>query len=41
MAGIAGFVLVERVAPPILRVRYAAALGRVGWGTAILLGAGG
>lgn len=40
MAAIALFVLVEKLAPPVLRVRYAAAIALVGWGVATLLGAG-
>jgi predicted metal-binding membrane protein len=40
MAAIAGFVLLEKVAPRVLRVRYAAATILIGWGAVTLLGAG-
>lgn len=40
MAVIAGFVLVEKVAPRVLRVRYVAAVVLVGWGASTLLAAG-
>lgn len=40
MAAIAGFILVEKVAPPALRVHYAAAVALVGWGALTLLTAG-
>lgn len=37
---IALFALVEKLAPPALRVRYAAAVALVAWGVATLVGAG-
>lgn len=40
MAAIAVFVLVEKIAPRALGVRYAAAVVLAGWGTSLLLGAG-
>ena len=40
MAVIAGFVLAEKVAPRVLRVRYAAAVLLVGWGGSTLLNVG-
>jgi predicted metal-binding membrane protein len=40
MAAIAVFVLVEKIAPRALRVRYVAAVVLVGWGTSVLLGGG-
>jgi predicted metal-binding membrane protein len=40
MAVIAAFVLVEKVAPRVLRIRYAAAVVLIGWGCSTLLTAG-
>lgn len=40
MAAIAAFVLLEKVAPRVLRVRYVAAAVLVGWGASTLLAAG-
>lgn len=40
MAAIAGFVLVEKLAPAALRVRYAAAVVLISWGVATVVGAG-
>lgn len=40
MAAIAGFVLVEKVAPRSLRVRYVAAVVLVGWGASTLVATG-
>ena len=40
MAAVAGFVLVEKLAPPRLRVSYAAAVFLVGWGAWTLVTAG-
>jgi predicted metal-binding membrane protein len=40
MAAIAGLVLAEKVAPPALRIRYAAAAVLIGWGAMTLLTAG-
>jgi len=36
MAGIAAFVLAEKIAPRVLRVRFAAAVALVGWGVLTL-----
>jgi predicted metal-binding membrane protein len=41
MAVIAGFVLIEKVAPRALRIRYAAATALIGWGVVTLASAAG
>lgn len=40
MAAITGFVLVEKIAPRVLRMRYAAAVVLVGWGASVLVDVG-